>query len=162
MRVLEKISSGINRIVTALAMLFLVVLLVSSTAQVVSRYALNASIVWTEELARYCFVWLNLLGASVLVKIGGHAVVDLFSKKLGPGAKRVYQTLINAAILYIGIVFVKYGWQLVTVVKKQKSPAMHISMAYVYSAVMVCGILVCFQAIVLILEQITGYREEEK
>ncbi len=162
MNVLDKISTWVNRIVMGVVLAFLAVMLAASTVQVVSRYVFNSSIVWTEELARYCFIWLNMLGVSVLVKNGGHAVVDLFSKKLKGSAKKVYQAVIRLAMLYIGVIFVRFGYQLVTVVAKQKSPAMHISMGLVYSSVMVCGVLVCLHMINALVQLLAGKGEEEK
>lgn len=161
MKVLDKISEGINRVVTVTALVFLAVMLGSSALQVISRYVFNASIVWTEELARYCFIWMNMLGVSVLVRKGGHAVVDLFTKYLKGTVKKVYQILIQGAMIYIGVIFVRFGWQVVTVVQRQKSPAMHISMALVYSSVVVCGVLICLHGLNAIVQLLMKKQEVE-
>ena len=47
------------------------------TAQVVWRYAFNNSLVWTEELSRYLFVWMTFVGAALAVKESSHIRVSL-------------------------------------------------------------------------------------
>lgn len=39
-------------------------------ANVVSRYALNYSLIWVEELTRYLMVWVGFLGAGLVLRLG--------------------------------------------------------------------------------------------
>src|SRR6266853_1412848 len=54
------------------------ILIVPVTLQIVSRYtALIPSWIWTEELSRFLFIWMIMLGAMVGVREGSHFVVDV-------------------------------------------------------------------------------------
>jgi len=65
------------------------VLIVPVTLQIVSRYtALIPSWIWTEELSRFLFIWMIMLGAMIGVREGSHFVVDVLPD-LPPRAERV-------------------------------------------------------------------------
>ena len=51
-------------------------------ANVVSRYLLNASIIWVEELTRYMMVWVGFLGSGLVLRLGAHIAVDILQDRL--------------------------------------------------------------------------------
>jgi TRAP-type C4-dicarboxylate transport system permease small subunit len=91
-----------------------IVLLVSALtavtfAQVVTRYVLNNPLIWSEELARYLFVWVSMIGAALALRDGGHFGLDLLLRKvpaLRPalaGAVTIVTALFLAVLLKSGI-----------------------------------------------------------
>ena len=64
----------------------IIVLVLSLTAvtfaQVVTRYVLNDPLIWSEELARYLFVWVSMIGAALAVRNGGHFGLDLLLRRM--------------------------------------------------------------------------------
>jgi len=52
------------------------------TAQVLWRYAFRDALPWTEELARYLFIWITFLGAALAVRDGTHIRVSLLVERL--------------------------------------------------------------------------------
>lgn len=144
MALLSKLSLWLNRIYLTVAMVLLAVLLAASSVQIFSRYFFNVSQSWTEEVARYCFIWSSLLGAVVLTKTKGHAVVDFLVKNFRGGTKIAHQLLLCAIIFAIGAVFVYKGFGLMGITAMQKSPSLKIPLSYVYLAMPMCGIGICF------------------
>jgi TRAP-type C4-dicarboxylate transport system permease small subunit len=65
--------------VAILAAIFAIMLL-----QIAFRYALNAPLVWTEELARYLYIWACYLGAAVALRRGTHIAITLLPARLPP------------------------------------------------------------------------------
>ncbi|MGI9570906.1 MAG: TRAP transporter small permease, partial [Desulfobulbia bacterium] len=100
--------------------------------QVVARYVFNSPPAWSEELARYCQVWMVLLTSSICIRKGSHLAVDYLTHYLSGRLKRwlgiFSHTLI---ILYLGAVLY-YGFVLVKVGQFQYSPAMEIRMTFMY------------------------------
>jgi len=100
--------------------------------QVVARYVFNSPPAWSEELARYCQVWMVLLTSSICIRKGSHLAVDYLTHHLNDRFKRwlgiFSHTLI---ILYLSAVLY-YGFVLVKVGQFQYSPAMEISMTFMY------------------------------
>ena len=62
---LDKVCSMVNRIYGGAALLLLAVLTGAMAVQVFTRYVLGSSLSGTEELGRYCFIWMTMLGASI-------------------------------------------------------------------------------------------------
>ena len=123
-RILQKIMIG-----TMAFMLFFTFI------QVVARYLFESSLVYSEELSRYLFVWTVFLGLPVVAKRGGHMAVTALSGRLKGTAAR---TMSIAAYL-VGIVFMAtmiiQGFEMVQRTSQQLSPAMEISMSWVYLSI---------------------------
>ncbi|MDL2263439.1 TRAP transporter small permease [Synergistaceae bacterium OttesenSCG-928-I11] len=131
---IKKCSDILDRIYKPIAIIFLVVLTASCVIQVFTRL-LNASPSWTEEVARYCFIWINMLGASILSKKKGHAAIDFFVKNLKGVKRRIHTVVISVITLIAAGVLIYYSVLLIPVVAQQLSPATGIPMSYVYMAV---------------------------
>lgn len=85
------------------------VLIVPVTMQIVSRYtALIPSFIWTEELARFLFIWMIMLGAMVGVRESSHFDVDIWPR-LTPRGNAALNLLTNVATLAFALVFVFSG-----------------------------------------------------
>ncbi len=69
-------------VVALVAMVFMVF------GNVVLRYGFNSGITISEEMSRYCFIWLTYIGAMVAMREGGHLGVDTLVKKLPLGGKK--------------------------------------------------------------------------
>ena len=68
--------------------------------QVVMRYVFQASLSWSEELARYLFLWLIWMGAAWATKLRCHISIDALVMRLKGRAKR-YVMLISTIIWFI-------------------------------------------------------------
>ena len=70
-KIVDVLEKGIDALVTAM----MIVMGVSIVIQVFARYVLNNPTGWSEELARYIFVWITMLGSAVVLKQGKHVEV---------------------------------------------------------------------------------------
>src|SRR5678815_2021951 len=77
-------------------------------AQVLSRYVLNASLVWSEELARYLTVWLTFLGVGLGVRSGTHFGVTIILERI-PQPVRGYLIALRDAtmVFFFGFMIVQ-------------------------------------------------------
>jgi TRAP-type transport system small permease protein len=74
-RGLDRLSSLLNGIALAGAVLAVLVMVFAAGWQVIARYALSDPPVWTEELARRAMVWAGMLGASAAFRAGVNPVL---------------------------------------------------------------------------------------
>ncbi|MGE3927652.1 MAG: TRAP transporter small permease [Lautropia sp.] len=99
-RMLLDVKQWIERALFNLIAAMLLLLVVVVTLQVFSRYVMNASIPWSEEVSRLLLVWATLTGAGLASFQGTHLRLDLFSDRLGPRAVIVMAAVLAAATLY--------------------------------------------------------------
>lgn len=117
--------------------------------QVVFRYVLNNSITWSEELARYIFIWLIWLGTSVSMKQKEHIRMDMLSNALHGKAKVALDLFSNILMLVFCVFLVIYGWQLVAsmMTRGNLSVALRLPMWIVYLSLPFSQLIVALRVI---------------
>lgn len=128
---LKGIDTALNWILTMIMTIMLVVV----SAQVWYRFVLNNPLAWSEEVARYLFVWISFLGSAVGVRMNVHLGIDLIDKALSPRARKVMTVVVNLLIQIFLLVVIFWGIKILKVVQFQKSASMGIPMTYPYLAV---------------------------
>lgn len=112
--------------------------------QVFMRYVMQASLSWSEELARFLFIFFVYAGISYGVKMKRHVRVEAFTMWLPDRVRAVIR--IVADLLFLGFAFfvMYYGWQTAARIFRlgQISPALELHMGYVYATLPFCYVLV--------------------
>ena len=130
---------------------FLVVLLASMSCvigvQVFMRYVLRSSLSWSEELARYLFIWMIYIGISYGVRLNRHIKVDAFVLLLSERWKKRIGMLSNLIFLGFACLIVYQSFGVRSMIRElgQESPAMGIPLEWVYTAVPAGFSLVIFR-----------------
>jgi TRAP-type C4-dicarboxylate transport system permease small subunit len=110
-------------------------------AQVVFRYLLSSPLVWSEELARYLFVWVTMIGSAMAVRMGLHYGLDILVKPL-PRALAAFAGMLGSAIIAaIAITLIWQGLKESAIATRHFASSMEISMAWFYSALPIGGLL---------------------
>ena len=87
--------------------ILMAVIFLSATFQVLNRFIFRLSAPWTEELCRYAFIWIALLGIANGVKRDSHLNVDLIDNFLSPNAKNILGLILDIVFLALmGYMFV--------------------------------------------------------
>ncbi len=141
-------------LITLVAVMTVVVLL-----QVIYRYLLTQPLHWSEELARYLFVWISLLGASLSVQKRGHFGMDFFYRMLPDKGRRFLLFIIYLLMGGVMLVLLIYGIVLVQKTAAQQSPAMEISMGWAYACVPVGATLMTIHLLVIMLKEAAAKKE---
>ncbi|RSL35349.1 TRAP transporter small permease [Salibacterium salarium] len=115
---------------------FSVVMVVVIAMQVFMRYVVGDSLSWSEELARFCFIWLVYIGISYGVKKQRHIKVDAMLILFKQKGKIVMNMIANVIFLIFAVVVIYYGQSVALRILElgQESPALHIPMGIVYLA----------------------------
>lgn len=104
--------------------------------QVVMRYVFKNSLSWSEEMARYLFVWLSYLSISYGIKHRKHVKIEA-ALHLFPRKTRPYVVIIGDIVtLFWSVFIIVTGWVMTQKVlaSGQTSPAMSIPMYIIYFA----------------------------
>lgn len=121
--------------------LLMAALVVPVTMQVLSRYGgIIPRYLWTEEVARFCFVWIILIGAMIAVRDGTHFDVDLLPQPREPRRAALLRLLVHLAVGVVGVIFVVYGWRFVQFGWNQTSEIAELPMIWMFVAFPLAGI----------------------
>ncbi|MFD2705759.1 TRAP transporter small permease [Salibacterium lacus] len=104
--------------------------------QIVMRYVFSNSLPWTEELARYLFIWSVFIGVSYAVKNNKHLKIDTLSMVFKRKGKLVIRTISNVLFLVFSVAAVYYGFNTMDSVART-TPGLNISYAWVYASTLV-------------------------
>lgn len=118
----------------AIAVVLLLVILVVTFAQVVARFVFGSPFFWTEELARYCYVWLSFVGAVVVTANRTHIAVELFEQRLGRVPRLVLNCFGLVAVIATCAVLTIGGWTALLELTGS-SPALGIPTVVLYGVV---------------------------
>ena len=82
---MKTLLDGYYRLLKFAITALMILLLVPVTLQILSRYTgLIPRYIWTEEIARFCFVWIIMIGATIAVRDDTHFLVDLLPDPASP------------------------------------------------------------------------------
>jgi TRAP-type C4-dicarboxylate transport system permease small subunit len=105
----RKITEGYATLLRWLLALAVGILIFPVSLQIFSRFtALIPSYIWTEEMARFLFVWMIMIGAMVGVREKAHFEVDVWPR-LSPRPQAALLLVANLAVLAFALVFVWAG-----------------------------------------------------
>ena len=139
---LRSIDGAVARCERGVAVALLAVTVTLVVLQVFFRYVLNSSLSWSEESARYLFIWAALLGFSSSVQARRLFRFEMLVMRLPSGGRHACRLLFALAAVVFLWVLVVHGGYLVVGTMSQSSPAISLPMGIPYAALPVCGILV--------------------
>jgi TRAP-type C4-dicarboxylate transport system permease small subunit len=124
----------------AIIVLMLVMTVVVS-AQIFFRYALNIPLGWTEELARFSFVWVSFLGASALMQVREHINVTVFTDAFPAWLRHTSGLVANLCALACIYFFFTGGIELTRNEWAQLAPALEMPMGWIYLSIPISAAL---------------------
>jgi len=123
-----------HRILTWLMVATVAILIVPVTLQIISRYTqLIPSYIWTEELSRFLFIWMVMLGAMIGIREHTHFEVDVWPE-LKPRANALLRIVSQLFVLVFALVFIWWGIQFVRFGWNQLSELAELPMPYIFAA----------------------------
>lgn len=155
----KKVADAFLWVYSAVGLIALALVIAFAFLQVIARYVLPQAPTWTEEGARYAFIWMSMMGASLAARHCSNASVDLLDTLFHGKGKDIHFVILQSFILLAVIIIVPYGVRMVSQMMVRNSPALGIPMGYMYLSIPVgCG-GIAIQAIYNILERIFGGTE---
>ena len=136
-----------------------VVMIAVTLAQVIFRYVLAVPLPWSEELARYCFVWIVFLGGAIGLSRGIHLGVDVFVNRLPERFRTGSEVLIHMLIACFSVSVIVASYPVINMNMLQRSPALGVQMSWIYIAIPISmGLifLICMERSIAILRRCGG------
>jgi TRAP-type C4-dicarboxylate transport system permease small subunit len=148
----ESIQKFVDRILDIFSVIlflgvFLIVLL-----QIFMRFFLNSPLIWSEEFARYLFMWVSLIGWIFATRSGAHIRISIIADNLSPSVRKVLDivnfilTVVFSAILfYYGFIMLQKNIDVPTI-------TLFFTYAVVYAAVPFSSILIIFYSVIRLIK----------
>jgi len=132
-------------------------LVVDVAWQVFARQVLDQPSGWSEELAKYLFIWLGLFGSALVFGERGHIAVDFAIKKLPVKIQTVISVVIQLSILtFTGLVLVWGGYLVVSLAWAQNLTGLPVNVGPLYLALPIAGVLIAFYTIYHLVKLLSG------
>ena len=155
----DRIDRALAKLLDVMLAVLMVGLVGAVFTQVFSRYVIHASVPWTEEVARYLLIYLTFVGAAVAVREHTHLRVDFLVVRLPQVVRRVVGIVMTLGITISGALLVVYGFSYTERSLGTISPAIGESIAWIYAAMPLAGVLMVAYSIPSLLRQFAGTEE---
>jgi TRAP-type C4-dicarboxylate transport system permease small subunit len=143
-------------VVALVAMVFMVF------GNVVLRYGFNSGILVSEELSRYCFIWLTYIGAMIAMRERGHLGVDTLVRRLPIAGKKGCLFVSELLMLLCNGLFVLGTWKMHELQVTNISPVVGISMIWIYGIGYVVGGVMGLFNLNVLFRLLTGRLSEDE
>jgi TRAP-type C4-dicarboxylate transport system permease small subunit len=115
--------------------------------QIFMRYVVNSPLIWSEEMARYIFVWGTFIGAGYGVRNKIHISMELLYIRLPKKLRLVVTLFTNVLSILVFAYLIPWGFVVLKDQANIKSSAMQIPMPWVFAAVPIGCFIVCLRLI---------------
>ena len=129
---MKKLIDGFFKLLEFLIVAMLFAMVVMVFGNVLMRYIFDTGITVSEEMSRYCFIWLTYLGAMVAMREGGHLGMDTLVKVLPVTGKKICLFLSEVLMLMCNGMFLWGTYQMHELQVTNISPVVGISMIWIY------------------------------
>lgn len=151
---MRKILDHVMRILSGLTLALMLILVIW---QVFTRYVLNNSATWTEELTAYLFAWSTLFGASFVVGERGHMNIPVVMDRRSPQVQKIVGIFSEIIIfLFSGIILVYGGYSITKLAMGQMTSSLSVPIGIFYIPIFVTGVINMIYAILNIKDIVDG------
>jgi TRAP-type C4-dicarboxylate transport system permease small subunit len=140
----------------------LVAMVVMVFGNVVLRYGFNSGITVSDEMSRYCFIWLTYIGAMIAMRDREHLGVDTLVKHLPRAGKKACLFLSEALMLFTNVLFFVGTWKMHELQVTNVSPVVGISMIWVYGIGYVVAVVMAIFNLSVLFRLVSGRLSDEE
>lgn len=145
---MTNLKKALDRILLTLSSLLLILMVILSLWQVISRYILNIASPGTEESTRYLLIWFGLMTAAYVFGANKHIAILFIREKFNGETQLILEKLSDLLIILTAAILMVYGGiKLVMLTSSQMAAATGISMGFVYASLPVSGVFIILYTI---------------
>jgi TRAP-type transport system small permease protein len=157
----KTILDAYYRLLQILITLLMFVLIIPVSMQILSRYTgLIPRYIWTEEIARFCFIWIVMIGAMIAVRDGTHFDLDVLPHAVSAKVEGALYLFVHFAMLLASGIFLFYGYEFARFGALQYSEIAGLPMLTIYIAWPLAGASMVLFLIEKFIEDVRIFRGE--
>ncbi|AJA61102.1 MULTISPECIES: TRAP transporter small permease [Bradyrhizobium] len=153
-----KVDLGVYAFEDWVALVIFWVMALAVFLQFFTRYVLNDSYAWTEEIATYCLIGVVFIGSSMCVRLSRHIQVDLIYRYLPHIVARALSTAIDLIrIAFFGYA-IKLVWVYIQIIGDESMTTINLPKDYVYYSVLAGFVLMFLRSVQVAIQHLRqGY-----
>jgi TRAP-type C4-dicarboxylate transport system permease small subunit len=154
---MQLLNRGLNRSLGVATAILFTIMVLAVVWQVFTREVIQSPAAWTEELAKFVFVWTSLVGAALVFSERGHIAVTFVVERLPRPLRMGVAVLIQLVILFFALVILVYGGILAAQnTWSQQLTALPGTIGQAYLILPITGVIIAFIAVLHIVEDLRG------
>lgn len=135
---IDLLYRGLQLLITLLMGL----LIVPVVLQIVSRFTeLVPRYIWTEEAARFCFIWIIMLGSMIAVRDDSHFDLEVMPKPKTVRGQALARMVRHVLMLLVALTFVWFGYAFALFGYNQESELTGLNMLWIHAAWFLAGVV---------------------
>lgn len=159
---MKALQDHFYRLLGFLLVLALAAMCVMVFGNVVLRYGFNQSLVVSEEMSRFFFVWLTFVGAVLTFRENAHIGIETLVQRLSRKGRLICMFMANIVVMACGAVFAMGAWEQHDINATMYAPVTGLSLAWVYGIGMFTGAGVFLIALGRVWDVISGQVTDEE
>lgn len=157
---MEGIRKGLDKLILFICVVLFMLMTVVGTYQILVRYVFKSPSTISEELISYSFAWMSMFAASYIFGKRDHMRMVFFIEKFTKNAQKTVAIITEIVILLFALgVLVGGGSYITSLSMTQMTPALKISMGYIYLVIPVCGVMTSIYSILNIVDLMKNSKE---
>ena len=158
-RSIQKVDKCLSMIENAVIILGLSAMFLILLAQVIMRYVFSRPLTWSEEAARFIFVYVSFIGISYAYRQKGHIRMEVVVNLFPQAVRRGLEVLINLGTIPLFCYMIPFSFRFIGIQAGVKATATHIPMSIVYTALPLGMALSCVRLLISSLRIVWGEEE---
>lgn len=158
-RSIQKVDKCLSMIENAVILLGLSAMFLILLAQVIMRYVFSRPLTWSEEAARFIFVYVSFIGISYAYRQKGHIRMEVVVNLFPQAVRRGLEVLINLGTIALFCYMIPFSFRFIGIQAGVKATATHIPMSIVYTALPLGMALSCVRLLISSLRIVWGEEE---
>lgn len=152
MRMRDRLDVGLEAMTAALMAIIGIVVFLG----VVFRYVLLNPLTWTEEVSRFCLVWITFLGTYLAYRRRLHISIDVIRRRLDAGARRAIHLVVTILLAGLMGTLLVQGGQYSRAFMGSATPLLGIPLGVVYAALPLSAALMLISVLAELLDLLRG------
>ncbi|MFV0451963.1 MAG: TRAP transporter small permease [Propioniciclava sp.] len=149
---MRKVSQFLETQATRLVGVLVAVLVVNVLLQVLFRQVFSIPVTWTDEIARFAFLWMAMIAAAVQVKRKAHFAVTIIADKIP--TRRALDVVICTVMLFSAVTLFVQGVRYTIMGLDKMASTVPMQMSWIYAAIPAGALLMTFFLVEMILDEL--------
>lgn len=164
--VLTKISDYLNQVCCVIVVAVGIIMTACLTWGVFTRFILKDPAIFTEEIARFCLIWLAFIGSSIAMKRKDLTSFRVLVDRLPLRGQKMMEIIGTLLLMTYLVIFIKSGNDAIGIFERQKASVTKIPLIYPAMGLYIGACVMMVHALPQLLVQVKefftfGKREEE-